>query len=385
MSVSDEHAADSSEAASPASLEDPRESEARYRKLVEHIPAIIYMDAVDEFSTNIYTSPQIVEVLGIPVEEWVTERDLWVRQMHPDDRERVLAENEESNRTGHPFRTEYRMIHRDGRELWFRDEANIVRDEAGNPWFWRGIMTDVTELKRTEEKLTRSLEILRRTTQQRRALLSRLEEAQEQERRRIASDIHDDSIQVISAVDMRLQMLERQVSEPEVQEAIVEIQETVQLAIDRLRSLLFELRPPVLDREGLAAALGLYLERMAAETGVDVELLDHVEEEPPAEVRATAFRISQEALSNIRKHAEASRVQVTVSGDGEWLVVRISDDGHGFDPVLIESPEPGHLGLPTMRERAELAVGTWRLDSAPGSGTTVEIRLPYAPKDPEAE
>jgi PAS domain S-box-containing protein len=383
--VSGEEAKGADEAASPNSLADPSESELRYRKLVEHIPAIVYMDAVDEISTNIYTSPQVVEILGIPVEEWVTEKDLWVRQMHPDDRERVLAENDESNRTGNPFRTEYRMFHRDGREVWLRDEAVIVRDGSGKPWFWRGIQLDITELKRTEEKLTRSLEILRRTTEQRRALLSRLEEAQEQERRRIASDIHDDSIQVISAVDMRLQMLERQVSEPDAQEAIVEIKETVQLAIDRLRSLLFELRPPVLDRDGLAAALGLYLERMAQEAGVEVELQDDLAEEPPGEIRATAFRICQEALSNIRKHARASRVEVAVSGDAEELSVSIRDNGVGFDPDVVDDPEPGHLGLPTMKERAELAGGTWRLESVPGTGTLVTIRLPFVYRDPEAE
>src|SRR5256885_14617324 len=119
-----------SERRSPAELDDPHESEQRYRLLVEQLPAIIYMDAVDEFSTNIYTSPQIDRILGIPREEWVTDRELWVKQMHPDDRERVLRENDESNRTGLPFRTEYRLMTRDGRELWFRDETAVVRDDA---------------------------------------------------------------------------------------------------------------------------------------------------------------------------------------------------------------------------------------------------------------
>jgi signal transduction histidine kinase len=277
------------------------------------------------------------------------------------------------------------MLHRDGRERWFRDEAVIVRDEAGNPWFWRGIMLDITELKETEEKLTRSLSVLRRTTEQRKALLSRLEEAQEQERRRIASDIHDDSIQVMSAVDMRLQMLERQVSEPDALEAIGDIKQTVQQAIDRLRYLLFELRPPVLDREGLAAALRIYLARMATDTGVEVDLRDEMVQEPPGELRGIAFRIAQEALSNIRKHAEASKVAVALSGDGEGFTVRISDDGVGFYPSVAEAPEPGHLGLPTMRERAELTGGTWRLESAPGRGTTVEFRVPFEERDPESD
>jgi PAS domain S-box-containing protein len=370
---------------SPTELEDPREAETRYRLLVEQIPAILYMDEVDEYSTNIYTSPQVVDILGIPHQEWISQRDLWVRQMHPDDRERVLAENEESNRTGNPFRTEYRMLHRDGRERWFRDEAVIVRDESGKPWFWRGIMLDITELKNTEEKLTQSLGVLRRTTEQRKALLSRLEEAQEQERRRIAADIHDDSIQVMSAVDMRLQMLEHQVSEPDALKAISDIKETVQQAIDRLRYLLFELRPPVHDREGLGAALRIYLERMATDTGVEVELQDEMVQEPPGELRGIAFRIAQEALSNIRKHAEASKVAVALSGDEEGFTVRISDDGIGFDPSVAEAPEPGHLGLPTMRERAELTGGTWRLESAPGRGTTVEFRVPFEERDPESD
>jgi PAS domain S-box-containing protein len=370
------------EGASPAESDDPYEVERRYRLLVEQLPAIIYMDEVDEYSTNIYTSPQIDRILGIPREEWVTDRELWVKQMHPDDRDRVLRENDESNRTGAPFRTEYRMITRDGRELWFRDEAVVVRDENGDPWFWRGVMTDITEIKRTEQKLTESLEILKRTIEQRRALLSRLEQAQEQERRRIAADIHDDSIQVMSAVDMRLQMLERQVDSSDAVAAIGQIKDTVQLAIDRLRHLLFELRPPVLDREGLAPALEIYLERMASETGVSVELLDQTSTEPPPELRAIAFRIVQEALSNISKHANASRVVVGLSGSESGLSVRITDDGDGFDASRAEVAEPGHLGLSTMRERAELAGGNFVIESAPGSGTTVEFRLPFSRREP---
>ena len=369
------------ERGSPAESDDPYEAERRYRLLVEQLPAIIYMDAVDEYSTNIYTSPQIDKILGIPREEWVTDRELWVKQMHPDDRDRVLRENDESNRTGNPFRTEYRLLTRDGRELWFRDEAVVVRDENGDPWFWCGVMTDITEIKRTEEKLTESLEILKRTIEQRRTLLSRLEQAQEQERRRIAADIHDDSIQVMSAVDMRLQMLERQVDAPEAVAAVAEIKDTVQLAIDRLRHLLFELRPPVLDREGLAPALEIYLERMGSETGIGVEVVDQMQAEPPSDVRAIAFRIAQEALTNIRKHANASRVAVSLSGSESGLTVRVADDGVGFDRARSEVAEPGHLGLSTMRERAELAGGSFVIDTAPGSGTTVEFRLPFSPQD----
>ncbi|MDP9295521.1 MAG: ATP-binding protein, partial [Actinomycetota bacterium] len=131
--------------------------------------------------------------------------------------------------------------------------------------------------------------------------------------------------------------------------------------------------------------LRIYLERMASDTGVEVELQDEMIGDPPGELRGIAFRISQEALSNIRKHAEASKVVVALSGDEDGVTVHISDDGVGFDPSLAETPEPGHLGLPTMRERAELTGGTWRLASAPGRGTTVEFRLPFEERDPELD
>jgi len=357
------------------------DEESRYRLLVEQIPAIVYMDAVDSVSTNLYTSPQIGEILGIPHPEWVSNPELWVTRMHPDDRERVLAQNDESNRTGQPFRSEYRIQAADGRWVWLRDEAVVVRDDDGKPLFWRGVQLDITELKETEEKLTRSLQILRSTVQQRRALLSRLEQAQEEERRRIAADIHDDSIQVMSAADMRLQLLARQLDDAAEQAEVADIQKTVTEAIERLRHLLFELRPPVLDREGLVAALRIYLERAQKELGLEFSIDDRLKDEPPGEVRATLFRIMQEALGNVRKHAQATRVDVLLQTDDDGVLVRIVDDGAGFDREEVDNPAPGHLGLTTMHERAELAAGRFAIRSASGEGTTVEFWLPLHPEE----
>ncbi len=344
-----------------------------YKALVEGIPAVLYVDYLDEWSTNWFTSPQSVELLGYAVEEWGTTPDLWLQKIHPDDVDRVKAENDRSNETGEPFVSEYRMRTKDDRILWLRDEATLS-EEGGRP-HWRGIMSDITPQKEAEEKLRWSLDVLRRTIQERRDLAQRLEGAQEQERRRIAADIHDDPIQVMSAVDLRLALLAERGNDVDPGE-LAAIQETVRLAIDRLRSLLFELRPVALDREGIVVALTQYLEHAAAGTAWEHQVVDRLAAEPEPELRAILYRTAQEAVSNARKHAAATVVSVTLRSEGQGVCVRIDDDGAGFDTKRLDDPEPGHLGLLTMVERAELMGGWCRVSSTVGSGTSVECWLP---------
>jgi PAS domain S-box-containing protein len=346
-----------------------------YRALVEGIPAILYIDNPDSLSTNFYTSPQAVDLLGFTQEEWETEPELWVGRIHPADRERVLRENDRSNETGEHFLIEYRMLARDDGTVWVRDEAVMVYDDAGMPLHWRGIMLDITAQKEAEEKLRWSLDVLRQTIEQRRELAQRLEGAQEEERRRIAQDIHDDPIQVMSALDLRLRMLAEDPSRVST-EALEELERIVADAVERLRSLLFELWPTSLEHEGLIASLRLYLTHTAAQAGWSAELSDELEGEPPSEVSAVLYRIAQEALVNARKHASASTIGVHVAGAGDGVRVRVQDDGVGFDVPAAWVPRPGHLGLSTMTERAELLGGWCRVTSEPGSGTVVECWLP---------
>jgi PAS domain S-box-containing protein len=135
-----------------------RRSEEQYRTLVEQIPAVTYTQQIAEpgssrVNPTLYVSPQIEAQSGYPPEAFVEDPELWIKLLHPADRERVLAEDERKDETGEPFRIEYRQITRDGRIVWIRDEAVIVRDEEGIPRFWQGVMYDITERKRAEEKL----------------------------------------------------------------------------------------------------------------------------------------------------------------------------------------------------------------------------------------
>ena len=232
------------------------------------------------------------------------------------------------------------------------------------------------EAERARAELQASLLVLQASDEERKRLVAHLTQAQEQERGRIASDIHDDSIQAMTAVGIRLETVRRRLTEPEQLRVLEELEETVVLSIARLRHLLFELRPPVLDREGLAPAVRVYLDELSKETGLAYEIDNRLMVEPTEDTRRILYRITQEALTNVRKHARARQVTVALDEEEHGFRVRVRDDGQGFSMDNREEQAPGHLGFTAMRERAELAGGWWRVASAPREGTTVEFWLP---------
>lgn len=136
--------------------ENLRLTEASYRTLVEQVPAIIYVDNTDDVSSSIYVSPQSEKYLGYSPEEWLFDPDLWVKILHPDDRQRVITENTRTNQTGEPFDMEYRLMRKDGKVLWIRDQAVLEYAADGKPLFWRGIMMDITKEKEAELRLQAS-------------------------------------------------------------------------------------------------------------------------------------------------------------------------------------------------------------------------------------
>lgn len=130
-----------------------RETEVRYRTLVEQIPAIVYTDSAENADHTLYISPQLKTLLDYDPQEWMADDGLWFRIMHPDDRQRVQAEFDGTNASGKPFSIEYRLIARDGHVVWFRDESILVCDQTGKSLYWHGIMLDITERKQAEKEL----------------------------------------------------------------------------------------------------------------------------------------------------------------------------------------------------------------------------------------
>ncbi|HEY5902886.1 MAG TPA: PAS domain S-box protein, partial [Anaerolineales bacterium] len=135
-----------------------RLAEARYRALVEQIPAVVYTETFNRLGTQIYVSPQIEAVTGFTAEEWLADPGLWQARIHPEDRDAIVAEDERTNRTLEPYNVEYRSVRKDGEVIWLRDQAVLVRDEDGSPLYWQGILVDITEQKRVKEVILQSEE-----------------------------------------------------------------------------------------------------------------------------------------------------------------------------------------------------------------------------------
>jgi len=221
------------------------------------------------------------------------------------------------------------------------------------------------------EKLSEAISDLEKVDEQRRRLLSHVVRAQEEERTRIANDIHDDPLQKLVAAKMKAEILQHQLGDAEELEGI---KESLRSCISSLRLLLFDLRPPILDEEGVGAAIRYVLEQW--NTGVGFDVRDELGDEIPGETRVIFYRIAHEALSNARKHAEATHLEIALERRSDGYLLRISDNGVGFDPLEDAATKPGHLGLVAMRERAEMAGGRINLHSLPGSGTVLEVWMP---------
>jgi len=261
------------------------------------------------------------------------------------------------------------VVTRSGMTHRYEPTVVAMSDRQGPPIGWLVVLRDVTEHHRT-------LSNLRTADQQRRSLLERVVTSQEQERRQVAGDIHDDAIQAMVAVTLQLQALGGRLRDPRSAELLERLAATATESVGRLRQLVFELRPPLLDEVGLAAAIDQYARRAGELAGFVVQVSDESAGELPDELRVVAYRIVQEALANVRAHARASRVAVRLEEVDGGVLARVSDDGTGFLPGLVERRPAGHLGLISMREQATMAGGWWRIASAPGMGTTVELWLP---------
>jgi PAS domain S-box-containing protein len=234
---------------------------------------------------------------------------------------------------------------------------------------------DVTDRVLSERQLRRTLREVRALSAQRGRLLREVAHAQERERGRIAADIHDDTVQVMSAVALHVERIGAGVEDPALAGELADLRTVVRDAAARLRRLLFDLAPPNLQRS-LADAIGGYAAGLASEAGFAVELVDEGAERLPHAQRVLVYRLAQEALINVAKHARATRVDVRLRSSPTGFLLVVEDDGVGFDPVAAQREAPRHLGLTFLRQRAESAGGQLRLRAAAGRGTRIEAWLP---------
>jgi signal transduction histidine kinase len=245
------------------------------------------------------------------------------------------------------------------------------------------------ELERRVEERTRQLaaanDQLRERDEQRQRLLRMVITAQEDERKRIARELHDETTQSLAVLTMGIETAASAIRTGGPQPRLDEVKALAVRTLEEVHRLILDLRPAVLDDLGLFSALRWYAERTLASRGISVRCeIAELDRPLPPEFSIALFRIGQEAMNNIVRHAHADSVLIQLGREGRELRIEIEDDGRGFDPGVKKEDRP-HYGLLGIRERAELLGGTATVESSPGAGTRLEVRVPLPDAPPRAE
>lgn len=277
-------------------------------------------------------------------------------------------------RSGRRMRYEEQRFSADGEVRWFDTIKTPIFDAQGKVVGTAGISREITDRKRAEHEL-------RESRAQLRELSAYLQSVREEERTRIARELHDELGQTLTAIQLGLGALDSAVRAGSPADALhqglsslLALADTASQSVQRLAT---DLRPPILDGLGLAAALEWQVEAFAERCGSHLACeLVLPQRLPPlgGEIETAVFRIVQEALTNVARHAQATRVEVTLQLDIDRLILRIVDNGKGM--LLAEAEQQRRLGIVGMRERAYMLGGECRLQSSPGEGTQIEVQLP---------
>jgi two-component system sensor histidine kinase DegS len=243
------------------------------------------------------------------------------------------------------------------------------------------MIRDVTASKLAEQTIRQLFQFLQDRDEDRTRLLKRTNSAIEAERNRIARDLHDGPIQGVTAAGLSLEAIRLMINAgnvPDAQSLLDKVRSELAEEMSNLRRVMSDLRPPLLEERGLIPAVREMCDRFARECDVEIAMDCGAYHDVPADVETLAYRVVQESLSNVSKHAGATHVRVAIEAGTGSLEVRISDDGKGFDPTEArEYLRLGKVGLASMRERSELGGGTLSIRSTPGAGTTISASLPF--------
>ena len=323
----------------------------------------------DAASGRVTWSDELYRIYGVERERFTPSYEGYLERVHPDDREQTRSTLARAVTDGRGFTFDERIVRPGGEVRYLRSCVELVRDEKGRSLKVLGACLDITEQKNSEAALRAAADNLQ-------ALTRRLVEVQEAERRRIARELHDRVGQNLSALNINLDLaLGAATGASPLRRRIEDSVSLVDATLQAIENVMAELRPPLLDEYGLGAALSWYGEEFSRRTGIAVVLRDG--KDAAADLRPEAavalFRIAQEALNNVAKHAGAKHVRVELACEAEEIVLRVADDGAGFDPAAAARGK--RWGMKTMRERAEAAGGRLEVDGAPGEGTIVRASV----------
>ena len=320
-------------------------------------------------------SEELYRIYGVDPKAVQPSFEVFLEQVHPADRVLTATVVARALAEGRGFTHEDRVCRPDGAERIVRTQGEIVRDDKGRVVKLVGACLDVTESRNAEIAQRAAAASLQ-------SLTRRLVQVEEAERRRIAGELHDRVGQNLSALNINLDIVLGALGADAPQDLRLRLRDSLGLVdgtLQTIEDVMADLRPPLLEEYGLGAALGWYGEEFAKRTNIAVQFEDLARERNRRlrrEAAVALFRIAQEALTNVAKHAEAKRVSLRLEAATGEMLLTIRDDGAGFDPATAAA-RASRLGMTTMRERVVAAGGSLEFESAPNEGTTLKARVPF--------
>jgi two-component system sensor histidine kinase UhpB len=326
----------------------------------------------DVQKNEVYYSPAWKSMLGYEDHEVSCGFDEWRSRVHPDDLAQALVYVDETIKG---LRVEYknihRMRHRNGSFRWILARGQLIRDEMGRPCRMIGTHVDVTECKEREAQLH--------------VMPAQLMAAQDEERRRIANELHDGVGQSLNAARFSVEQFMNVVDEGASDDGLGHLKnalEQIQTAMNEVRGISMDLMPPMLEDLGLLATVKWFC-RAYRDTYPDIRITSKVsveEEQIAPKLKLALYRILQEGMNNVAKHARATKVRFQLSRTGTGLILQISDNGQGFRPDCgsQHGASGTGIGLRSMRERAESNGGRFRIETSLGKGCTIYVTWPDA-------
>jgi PAS domain S-box-containing protein len=316
----------------------------------------------NEVTNELFWDAKTREMFGVPADGEVT-LETFYRALHPEDLERVKRTWRNAFESRLPYETEFRSLRPDGTTCWIFARGSGYYDDAAKPICMVAVVFDVTERKEIEHE--------------RLELSGRLIKAQEEERRHLARELHDDFAQRLALVDIKLQHILDAVgnSQPNASEQIRELLKMVNEIGSDVHSLSHDLHSSKLEILGLSKSVGSFCREFSKqhEIQIDFDQAD-LPEAIPSETALCLFRIVQEGLQNANKHSRASGVEVRLTGSPREITLILSDNGVGFD--LSQNYASSGIGILSMKERARMLYGTCEIRSAPMKGTLITVKIP---------
>ena len=344
-----------------------RESEEEYKSLIKNIPSIVYKGYKD-WSVHFFDK-KIESITGYDVKDFNSRKLKWIDVIVEEDVKKTKKRFIEALNTEKSYVREYRIKPKQGGICWIQERGQIVCNPNGEIEYVNGVFFDITERKQAEEQI--------------RILTQQLIKTQENERQMISRELHDRIGQDLSMLKILSgNLFDKQVEiSPEMRQRVTQLSKILQDSINSVRDIAYNLRPSSLDQLGLVRTIYQYCEDFSEKTDLNVDFnsagMDELKLDFDTEINL--YRLVQEGLNNIMKHADAKRITIKLVASFPKIILRIEDDGKGFDIKnrLAEAPSEKRMGLRSMKERVSLLGGRMRINSRPDKGTKIFIDVPY--------